>query len=226
MKRSVNLLGDLVDLIFPALCPGCNEPFAAGETTLCTSCIMDLPLHANKDELTKVFAGRMHIEAIAVFLKFYSGGITQRILHEIKYRKNLELARYTGHLFIQTGTNHRVFQDIDIIVPVPLHPTKLKKRGYNQSEILCEGIAKELEKPLDNKGVIRKMKSDTQTRKSRAERWQNVAGIFEVTDDRYLGKHVLLVDDVLTTGATLEACGGTILQAGAKKLSIAALAMA
>jgi ComF family protein len=226
MKRSVNLLGDLVDLIFPALCPGCNEPFVSGETTLCTSCILDLPLQASKDELTRVFAGRMNIEEIAVFLKFYSGGITQRILHEIKYRKNLELARYVGRLFMQTGKNSLAFQEVDVIVPVPLHQTKLKKRGYNQSEIIGEGIAKELEKPLDDNGVIRKMKSDTQTRKSRAERWQNVAGIFEVIDDRYVDKHVLLVDDVLTTGATLEACGGVILEAGAKKLSIATLAMA
>ena len=129
-------------------------------------------------------------------------------------------------MFIQHLSKESAFNKVEVVVPVPLHKSKLQARGYNQSKVLAKGMAYVLGITVESLSVVRIKKSETQTRKDRAARWQNVSGIFAVSNDNLRGKHVLLVDDVITTGATLEACGETILAAGASSLSVAALAAA
>ncbi len=221
-----SLVTDFVDLVFPDLCPGCEQPFAKGEKFLCTSCEYDLPLFAIDDNILDRFIGRISLLDARAYFKFYTGGITQKLLHAVKYGGDKELGIYLGRMFMMSLKRKDVFAGIDVIVPVPLHPTKLRSRGYNQSAVLAFGIADALGLNVDEQSVVRLKKSETQTRKTRAERWHNVAGIFEVTGNKLRDKNVLLVDDVITTGATLEACGEAILAARATSLSFGALAAA
>lgn len=221
-----NLLQDFVDLLYPAVCPGCGVVYASGETNLCLSCELDLPLFQNEQPVEHILGGRIPIKAAAIYLKFYSGGQTQRLLHQIKYKGNRRLAEYLGARFMLADGNRKKFADVDLIIPVPLHEKKYQQRGYNQSALIATGIANILEKPIDVNSVVRVARSETQTRKSREERWTNVAGIFTGQGKSLAGKHVLLIDDVITTGATMEACGQVVLESGAASISFAALATA
>jgi ComF family protein len=221
-----NVFHDLVDLVFPHCCPGCDEPFVSGEDNLCTSCELDMPYFDADEDIMHYFAGRIDLENARAFLKFYNQGITQKLLHHIKYKGDQNLAEHLGKMFIHHLEKAKVLDKIDLVVPVPLHPSKQKVRGYNQSEALARGIGEALGVPVEHDSLIRTKKSETQTQKTRAERWQNVSEIFKVTDNKLKDKNVLLVDDVVTTGATLEACGETILAAGAASLSVAAIAAA
>jgi ComF family protein len=220
------VLHDFIDLVFPNCCPGCDQPLVSGEQHLCTSCEVDLPLYPANEDILQNFAGRLNLDEARAFLKFYHGGIAQNLLHHIKYKGDQELGEYLGRMFIQHLRKESAFNNVEVVVPVPLHKSKLRARGYNQSEVLAKGIADVLGITVDTSSVVRIKKSETQTRKDRAARWQNVSGIFTLTNGNLQGKRVLLVDDVITTGATLEACGETILAAGASSLSVAALAAA
>ena len=217
---------DLVDLVFPNCCPGCGAPFITGEEFLCSNCEIDMPLFPPTDQILDRFAGRVILNEARSYLKFYNAGIAQKLLHEIKYKGDTGLGEYLGKMFIRHITTEKAFANIDVVIPIPLHKSKLLSRGYNQSYFLAKGMAEELKIKVDDETVVRYKKSETQTRKSRAERWQNVSGIFQITNDSLRDKNVLLVDDVITTGATLEACGEAILNSGAESLSIAALAAA
>ena len=221
-----NLLQDFVDILYPATCPGCGQVYASGESMLCLNCQLDMPLFKNEQVVEHILGGRIPVKEAAIYLKFYSGGLTQRLLHQVKYKGNRALGEYLGEQFILTTDNAEKFSKVDLIVPIPLHVEKLKLRGYNQSEIIAAGMAKVLGKPVDNSSVIRIARSATQTRKSREERWLNVDGIFECRGNAIKGKHVLLVDDVITTGATMEACALAILDSGAAAVSFAVLATA
>jgi ComF family protein len=220
------VLHDIIDLVFPNCCPGCDHPLVSGEEHLCTSCELDLPLYPTNENITHYFAGRLELAEARAFFKFYHGGIAQNLLHHIKYKGDQELGKHLGRMFIQHLRKESAYNNVDVVVPVPLHNSKLRARGYNQSEVLANGMADILGVATDSSSTIRTKKSDTQTRKNRADRWQNVSGIFEITNDNFQGKHVLLVDDVITTGATLEACGEVILASGAASLSVGALAAA
>ncbi len=224
--KVTTLVNDLIDLVFPDLCPGCDQPLAKGEEILCSSCEYDLPLFVVDKSIRQRFIGRISVVDARALLKFYTGGISQKLLHAIKYKGDKDLGKYLGKLFMARLMNNAVFNEIDIIVPVPLHHAKLRTRGYNQSLILAQGMALEWNIEVDEQSVVRMKKSETQTRKTRAERWHNVSGIFKVEGERLKNKNVLLVDDVITTGATLEACGEVILNAGVKSLSLAAMAAA
>ena len=217
---------DLVDLVFPNCCPGCGSPFITGEAYLCSNCEIDLPMFPASEQILDRFAGRIKLLDARSYLKFYNAGISQKLLHAIKYKGDKDLGEHLGKEFIRHVQSDGAFANIDIVIAIPLHKSKLLSRGYNQSASLAKGMADALEVSVDYDTVIRYKKSETQTRKSRSERWQNVSGIFQVTNDSLKGKNILLVDDVITTGATLEACGEAILDAGAKSLSIAALAAA
>lgn len=217
---------DLVDLVFPNCCPGCGAPFITGEEFLCSNCEIDLPLFPASEQILDRFAGRIKLNDARSYLKFYNAGIAQKLLHEIKYKGDKALGEYLGKIFIRHLRSENAFEEIDVVIPIPLHKAKLLSRGYNQSYSLAKGMADELNVQVDDETVVRFKKSETQTRKSRAQRWQNVSGIFQVTNDSLKDKNVLLVDDVITTGATLEACGEAILDSGAASLSLAALAAA
>lgn len=160
-------------------------------------------------------------------LYFSKDSVVQNLLHALKYHGHRELGEYLGRLIGRALQDSEHFKDLDVIIPLPLFKEKEKKRGYNQSTILCEGISKETGIPVMADNVIRTIHTETQTKKHRRDRWENVEGIFKVTGTISLkGKNILLVDDVITTGATLEACGTVMLNIPNTTVSIATLAIA
>ncbi|MBP6686941.1 MAG: ComF family protein, partial [Lacibacter sp.] len=175
--------------------------------------------------IEKIFYGRMEVEQATAGYYFTKSSVLQQLIHQLKYSGNTDVGHQLGQwLGLQLQKSNR-FNSIDALIPLPLYPSKEKKRGYNQAAILCEGIAEIMNIPIINNVVLRKRYTDTQTKKGRAERLLNVDSSFEVTDSAALQqKHLLLVDDVITTGATLEACGLVIKEADNIKLSIATLA--
>jgi ComF family protein len=184
--------------------------------------------HLNKEnEVEKTLWGRIPFERAFSFLFFNQQGMTQKLLHELKYKGNEELATFLGEIYAQrikkTVENHR----IDAIAAIPLHSSRLKKRGYNQSLAFANGISNLLEIENLSSALVRTKATDTQTKKSRTERWENVSSIFEVADARLLeNKHILLVDDVITTGATIESCAKEIIKSSNCTISIASIAFA
>lgn len=227
----MTLFDDLISLFYPRLCAGCNTPLVKGEETLCLNCLADLPrtnyhLHDN-NPIYQVFIGRANITLATSFCCFDKGGRLQHILHQLKYKGNREVGRKMGILFGYDLIQMPLYLDIDAIIPVPLHPKKEKKRGFNQSVEICKGLSESMNRPLIIGNLVREIHNASQTRKGRFERWENVSGIFNVKNGTLLtGKHLLLVDDVVTTGATLEACCEPLLKIPGVRVSIATLASA
>ncbi len=225
-----DFLWDFIGLFYPNLCVGCQKSLRKNEKQLCLHCLMQLPrtnYHQIKNNaIEKRFYGKAEIQYASTFLYFEKEIITQKLLHEIKYKGKKELGEQLGALFgSQLAKSH--FKEIDAIIPVPLHPNKLRARGYNQSEWIAKGIARTMQKPLIDNVLKRIIENPTQTRKGVYERWENTHGIFEPENTALIEhKHLLLVDDVLTTGSTLEACIAPLAKIQGVKISIAALAAA
>ncbi|GAB2563989.1 ComF family protein [Spirosoma areae] len=225
------LIVDFIDLLFPTLCLGCSQSLGANETILCTSCRINLPETGQHREpydqnLLNKFAGKVPIQFLASFMYFTKGGIVQKLIHSIKYKGQKEaakaLAGWYGH---QLKTESKHIRDIDVIIGVPLHQSRLQQRGYNQADWIAEGLAEALCVPMRTDVLVRKRFKESQTRKNRLERWENVKTVFAVVNpDVIRGKRVILVDDVLTTGATLEACTIELLRANCKSVGILTLA--
>jgi ComF family protein len=217
-------------VLYPHNCIGCGSDVIANENFLCLECLRDLPstgfaMHQN-NPVEKKFWGRVALTSATSEFYFSKGSMIQNMIHEFKYRSNKQAGHYFGNLMGKSLLNSNRF-DIDVIVPLPLFEKKKKIRGFNQAEILCNGISEILNKPVVRKNVIRKIFTDSQTKKHRIERWKNVQDIFYVNNPHELeGRHVLLVDDVITTGATIDACGTEILKIKDVKLSVASLAIA
>ena len=225
----MNILNDFIALFFPEYCFACQAPLVRGEKYLCTGCISALPRStfdpAQDSIIRRRLANIQRLEFAFSFLKFIKGGKTQKIMHHLKYNNypgiGIMLGRWFGHEL------KRMLPPCDVIVPVPLHQKKQRERGYNQSEKIAEGISETVGIPVGHDVAIRTVHSGTQTRKSRQERWKNVATIFQITDaEAVAGKHILIVDDIITTGATLEALALELQNAGVHKISVATLAMA
>ncbi len=198
---------------------------------LCPACISALPTtsyqHLEGNEVEKMFWGRVQVDAAFAAYYFAKGSKLQTILHELKYRRNKNIGYYIGELLGRMMADAPRYQNIDLLVPLPLFPKKEFKRGYNQAEILCQGIRKSLHKKVLSGVVVRNRSTETQTKKHRGERWTNVDGSFSVKNPEAItGKHILLVDDVITTGATMEACIQAILSVPGTKVSVAAVAVA
>lgn len=229
MKLISALFTDLLELIYPDLCITCGERLVSQEKYVCFNCWSDLPVsrfHQDpENHIARLLWGRVNIENATSWFHYRKGSKYQKLIHFIKYKGLKELGQETGMRFGLELKEAPLFSDIDCIVPVPLHPLKQKKRGYNQSEWIARGVSEAMGKPSAEGNLVRKKDSSTQTRKNRFERWQNVDGIFEVLRPKELsGRHILLVDDVVTTGSTLEACAFQLLKAEDTKVSVATLA--
>ncbi|WEK19719.1 MAG: phosphoribosyltransferase family protein [Candidatus Pedobacter colombiensis] len=224
-------LSDLVALLFPNLCCGCSTSLYHGEEQLCTKCIYYLPytdhhLHTENAAARQLW-GRLPCHAVMSLLYFKKGARTQNIIHNLKYRGRKDLGIKLGNMIAQKLLLSTAYDGIDLIVPVPLHRRREHQRGYNQSLCIAQGISSVLKVPVNTYCLLRKRSTTTQTKKGRYNRFENMLGVFSITDPTMLkGKHILLVDDVITTGATLEACGIVLFEAKISKLSIATVAFA
>jgi len=220
---------DLLNLLYPKICAGCGSDKLGKEQQICLQCLSSLPptgfWNDEGNPVEKIFWGRIPVEAAASQFYFTKSSAIQQLMHQLKYRGNREVGKILGRITGEELVRAKRFRDIDLILPLPLNEKKEKKRGYNQAAVICDGIAEVLQVPVVTDAVRRKVNTATQTKKSRAERWDNIQGSFELMKIEELKqKHVLLVDDVITTGATLEACGKEILKAEQLSLSIASLA--
>ncbi len=220
---------DFLNLIFPAACLACRETLLKNEQHICTHCRYDLPrtnYHLlENQEVKQRFVGRIKLDFASSYLFFRKGGSVQAMLHALKYNGNEEIGKILGNWYGEELK--QAGHTWDTILPVPLHPSKLRKRGYNQTDSFAEGLSESLTTNWEKDNLVRLKANISQTKKSsRVERWQNVDSIFGIKEPRKLrDQKVLLVDDILTTGATLEACAQTILEAGCQSLSIATIAV-
>lgn len=226
-----NILHDFFGLFFPDLCPVCRTRLSEGEQYICTNCLLLLPktnFHLQPDNrLEQFFAGRIPFQRIAAYAYFIKDGSIQQIIHELKYNHNPKIGRFIGQLCGENIKGSEFISAIDMLVPVPLHPKREKGRGYNQSYEICKGISEITGIPVDNTTLIRIVNNPSQTKNSRFDRWKNVENIFSITDtSRFQNKHILLVDDVITTGSTLESCAKEILKCESSMISIFAVGTA
>lgn len=214
------MFNDFFDLLFPKLCCACNNSLLRNENVICLGCEVSLPktnFHLDKENpVNKVFWGRVQIEMATSFYSFSKKSRVQRLLHQLKYKGNKDVGTFIGKLLGSELNEAKYFEGIDVIVPVPLHKNKLKKRGFNQSELIAQGVAETINIPISTDTLYRKKDSQTQTKKSRYKRWENVGDIFEIINSELDGKNVLLIDDVITTGATLEACAQVLIKHNCK----------
>lgn len=221
----------VVDNMSPHTCYSCGRALVKKENVICILCNDDLPRtefhHHRTNPFIDKFFGRIAIQAAAAYLYFSKRGTAQRIIHELKYKGRRSLGVDVGRQFAYELLESKVFHDLDRIVPIPLHNKRHRSRGYNQSEAFAEGLSEILEVHLDTSSVIRSRATTTQTRKTRVERFANVDGAFEVsTPHQLVGKKILLVDDVLTTGATMEGCAQELLKVPGVQLYMATIGFA
>ena len=230
MNLNTAILSPLVHFFYPHNCIGCGSDIIEKENFLCLECINDLPhtsfaTHAG-NPIEKIFWGRIPVTSGMSEFYFSKDSIIQNCIHEFKYWGNKKLGLYLGKMMGKSMLNSNRFSNIDYIIPLPLFTAKEFKRGFNQSSILCSGINEIMNILMVTKNVIRIIHTETQTKKGRIQRWENVEKSFSVIEPFMLkGKHILLVDDVITTGATIEACSREILKIEGVQLSVASLAI-
>ena len=226
-----NIFNSTLHLFYPHVCTGCGSDLLEEGHLLCLTCIHNLP-HTNfaalaNNQIEKDFWGRINLVAACSQFYFSKEFLIQRLIHQLKYKGDTQIGFYLGEMMGKALLNSNRFNSIDALIPLPLYADKEHKRGYNQAAVICNGMSSVMNIPVLNSAVIRQHATETQTRKHRTERWENVKDSFKVAKENELtGKHLLLVDDVVTTGATLEACGNSILHVDNVKLSIGTLAYA
>lgn len=223
------MLSSCFNLFFPRNCAACVQALNRNESVICFNCRYSLPrtgFHLQPgNPVEKLFWGRIPISAAAACFEFRQSGGVQHMLHLLKYKGAQEVGRELGRIYGSELLQSSDFARSECIVPVPLHPAKERMRGYNQSRVFGEGLSESMTSTALCDAIERVRKTDTQTKKSRFERWNNVETVFEVKlPDLIRGKRVLLIDDVITTGATLEACGARLLRAGAESVAVACIA--
>jgi ComF family protein len=218
-------------LFYPRLCEGCNKPLVGEENVLCVSCGLEIPEtgyhEAGDNETALRFAGRIPFAHATSLAYFTNDGLLQHLVHGLKYKGKKETGYYLGkrlgHCLLETTWGPTV----DLVIPVPLHAAKKAKRGYNQSMYIAEGLAAALKIPASDHILERVRNTDSQTNKTRAERVDNMKEAFRINKNARLGgKHILLCDDILTTGATLEACAIALFKEESIKISIVTIGIA
>jgi ComF family protein len=231
VRSAIDLSLDFLSLFYPNYCLGCSSALYKGEEILCTRCIRDLPKTGDhldvENPIQLRMMGRLPVQHVMAFLKFRKTGIVQHLLHQLKYGNHPEVGIRLGKIYGKELVDDGFANKFDLIIPVPLHESRRRKRGYNQSACFAEGLSSSLNIPWDESISTRKVSTSTQTKKSRVERWDNVKDVFNIRQtEKINGARILLVDDVITTGATLEACGKHLIEAGCSQLSMACLAEA
>lgn len=220
---------DFISLLYPHYCFACSGALVKGEQILCTFCMRNLPrtnYHREPDNiLYKKLAGRIPVSSASALFHFHKSSKVQHLLHAFKYENHPEIGEFLGRMY---GSELKaVFEDIDCIIPIPLHRTKLRRRGFNQSECFGQGLAESMEIACLPNAVQRLVKTNTQTRKNRLSRWENVSNVFHVKDPIAIkDKNILLIDDIVTTGATLEACAQVLFREGCGGVHVTCLAFA
>ncbi len=232
MNISIKTLASaLLDVIFPRTCSVCGMVLASHEKHICTKCSISIPrtlFHLHKfNPMEQLFAGKIAFERATGFFFYDKETPYSNILHDLKYRNLPQLGSYFASLFAKELAPYNYFSDIDYIIPVPLHKSKLIKRGYNQSEMIANGLAEVLNLPVLTNVIVATRPHETQTHKGIYERWQNTQDVFDAQHTHIIeGKHILIVDDVVTTGATLLNAALTIADVPNVKISFATLGVA
>lgn len=221
----------ITQLVYPIQCCGCGSDLITKEEMLCISCILQLPetKFAEKADnyVEKIFYGRLPIEAATSLYFFSKDSLLQHLLHQLKYKSNQDIGIHFGKTLGRRLKESNRFNDINFVTPIPLSNKRKQKRGYNQALAICNGIAETMQVAVMDNLTLRQKDNETQTHKTRQERWENMLDVFHLENpNAIIGKNILLVDDVITTGATLEACGSILLQAENVKLSLASVAIA
>jgi ComF family protein len=231
MKLLRSYLADFISLLFPELCPACGTDLMANEQIICTDCLYNLPLtnfHLQPDNIVaQQFWGKINVDNAYSLYYFSKGGKVQNLMHHFKYKGMHRIGNLLGNVAGEQLIKSNTFNHIDYIIPVPLHKSRLKQRGYNQSTCFAQGLAQKMQTTVEDNNLIRIRATETQTHKSRFSRFENMQEVFVIKDpERLANKHILLVDDIVTTGSTLEACGLQLLKVPGLKLSIATIAYA
>lgn len=226
-----DIAGDFLGLFYPELCLSCHAPLVRGEDILCTACLVEVArtdFHLRRDNsLEQAFWGRCRIERAAAFSVYNRGSRIRTLIHLMKYKGRKEIGRSLGSLYGSYLKESDFMSGIDLMIPVPLHPSRLRSRGYNQSDYISQGLSEATRVPVATDLLRRELQGSSQTKRGRYERWENVEGLFTVTKPgRISGRHLLLVDDVITTGSTMEACVQALHDAADVSVSVIALAAA
>ncbi len=231
MKVLNDLLDDFLSILFPRICYGCGNHLMRNENVICVECRVLIPqtgYHTMPgNPVAQLFWGRCLVERAAAFSFYNRGSRIRKLIHALKYKGVKEIGTELGFIYGSSLKSSGFLDGIDLIIPVPLHTSKQRSRGFNQSLVISEGLSSVTGIGLDSGALVRPVKTQTQTKRSRYERWTNVDGIFTVTaPERLTGKHILLVDDVITTGSTVEACVNELLKTDGVKISVISLAYA
>ena len=222
---------NIINLYFPPVCAGCHSFLISNENVICTVCRHNIPLtnhHLNpENEAFKKFYGRIPIEYTSALFYFHKKGIVQELIHNLKYKGQEQIGTVLGEWYSEDLKNSIVIQSVDQIIPVPLHKRKLRERGYNQVTKFGHALSESLNIEYNPNLLVRNIYSKTQSRKSFLNRSDGIDALFDVTfTEKDHNKHFLLIDDVLTTGSTLEACSHALLKIPGAKISVVCMALA